>query len=358
MRMNNRLKILIACALLALVIVPMSLLAQTAPATSAFNYAGAGVIQAGDIWDSFLPQGMGITGPTVSGVNYEEAATAAALGVRRFLQMGNFDRAWSTPASNWPSAFYMTPYWGRSGWVTVYDPDTTWNRGPATTNPNFFALAAPIANANYNIHGQLTYKSTLAGATDPTRRYSIEPYFALAYYQNVLGGMRIKNINTRLERMLKEAGVQIDNLFERIFEDHGSIARITEIPAAIRKLFPTAHEIAWKDHLSMQAAWQKNIDNAITKTINLSSDETVDTVEKVYMQAWEMGCKGITIYRDNSKSSQVFEFGENTDKKTEPALKSMRQLHGGDKCPECSTPLIESEGCVKCVSCSFSLCQL
>lgn len=188
--------------------------------------------------------------------------------------------------------------------------------------------------------------------------YSIEPYFALAYYQNVLGGMRIKNINTKLERLLKQEGIQIDNLFERIFEDHGSISNIKEIPANIRKLFPIAHEINWKDHLAMQAAWQKHIDNAITKTINLSTTETVDTVEKVYMQAWELGCKGITIYRDNSKASQVIEFGNNNSEKTVAQQKSMRELKGGDNCPECDTPLIESEGCVKCVSCSFSLCQL
>ncbi len=184
--------------------------------------------------------------------------------------------------------------------------------------------------------------------------YSIEPYFALAYYQNVLGGMRIKNVNTKLEKLLKQAGVQIDGLFEKIFENHGSIQNLSDIPASIRKLFLTAHEIPWKDHLAMQAAWQKNIDNAITKTINLKADESIDTVEKVYMQAWELGCKGITIYRDNSKASQVIEFGD----KTKQIKKSMRELHGGDNCPDCDAELIESEGCVKCLSCSFSLCQL
>ncbi len=177
MSMKNRLKILIACSLLALVIVPTSLLAQTAPATSVFNYPGAGVIQAGDVWESFLPQGTGITTTPVSGVGYGEAGTAATLGIRRFIQMGNFDRGWTTPATHWPAAFYMTPYWLKDNWVLVYDPDTTWNRGPASANPSFFAIAAPITGANYSNHAQLTFKSTLAGASDATRRYSIEPYF-------------------------------------------------------------------------------------------------------------------------------------------------------------------------------------
>lgn len=193
--------------------------------------------------------------------------------------------------------------------------------------------------------------------------YSIEPYFALAYYQNVLGGMRIKNVNNKLEELLKEEGIQVDNLFERIFENHGSIQHIDEIPNHIKKLFLTAHEIHWKDHLKMQAAWQKYIDNAITKTINLSSDTTIDTVGQAYMMAWELGCKGVTIYRDRSKSSQVIEFGNNNGDDIRKNIKkqkekSFRELVGGDTCPECSSTLTESEGCVKCISCGFSLCML
>jgi len=168
-RMNNRLKIWIACAILGLVIIPTSVLAQTAPATSAFNYPGAGVIQAGDVWESFLPQCFG--------PNYGEVGTAATLGVRRFIHMGNFDRGWTTPATHFPAAFPITPYWLKDNWVTIFDPDTTWNRGPASANPSFFTNSAPITGANYNQHAQLTYHSKLNGASDASRKYSIEPYF-------------------------------------------------------------------------------------------------------------------------------------------------------------------------------------
>ena len=168
--MNNRLKIMIACVLLALVIVPTSLMAQTAPATSVFNYPGAGVIQAGDVWESFLPQG---TTP-----NYGEVASAASLGVRRFVQMGNFDRGWTTPSTHFPSAFPITPYWFKDAWVLAYEPDSTWNRGPVASNPSFFAAAAENGGtANYSYFANMTYKSTLNGATDPARKYSIDPYF-------------------------------------------------------------------------------------------------------------------------------------------------------------------------------------
>ncbi len=182
--------------------------------------------------------------------------------------------------------------------------------------------------------------------------FSIEPFFALAFYQNILGGMRIKNVNTLLEEKLKEEGIEIDDLFERIFESHGSIQHIKEIPARIKKLFLTAHEIDWKDHIKMQSAWQKHIDNAITKTINMPNEATSDHVEKAYMMAWDAGCKGITIYRDQSKRDQVIEFG---DQKKE---KSFRELKAGDDCPNCKQNLISAEGCIKCLSCDFSLCKL
>ncbi len=169
--MNNRLKILIACALVALVVVPTSLMAQVITPTTVFNYGGAGVICPGDVWESFLPEG---TTPY-----YGEATTAATLGVRTFFRMGNFDRAWSTPATHFPAAFPITPYWNKDGWVMVYEPDTTWNVGPASKNPSFFPISAENGGtANYSFFGQLTYRSTLNGATDPTRKYFTDPYWA------------------------------------------------------------------------------------------------------------------------------------------------------------------------------------
>ncbi len=184
--------------------------------------------------------------------------------------------------------------------------------------------------------------------------YSIEPFFALAFYQNVLGGMRIKNVNRLLEKVLKENGIVIDNLFEKIFANHGSIQNIDGIPSKIKKLFLTAHEISWQDHLKMQASWQKYIDNAITKTINMPSSATQEDVRKAYMMAWELGCKGVTIYRDQSKKDQVIEFGDQKKEKE----KSMRELKPGDTCPKCGANLISAEGCIKCLSCNFSLCTV
>lgn len=180
--------------------------------------------------------------------------------------------------------------------------------------------------------------------------YSLEPFFALAYHQNILGGVRIQNVNEKLINMLKSEGIYVENLFERISENHGSIQHIKEIPERIRRLFLTAHDIHWKDHVKTQGAWQKYTDNAITKTINMSYDATVEDIKNAYILAWELGCKGITVYRDQTKQEQVFEF---SDKK--PAD---RKLRAGDNCPNCDEKLISSEGCIKCLSCSFSLCEI
>jgi len=168
--MNNRLKFMVACALLALVIVPASLMAQSAAANSVVSYPGAGVICAGDAWESFLPQG---TTPY-----YGEVSTAATLGTRMFIRMGNFDRQWTTPGTNWPNAFYYDAYWNKDAWVQVFEPDSNWNRGPASSNASFFPAAAENGgNANYSYFAQLTYKPSLAGANDGSRHYTIEPYW-------------------------------------------------------------------------------------------------------------------------------------------------------------------------------------
>jgi hypothetical protein len=165
--MNNRLKIQIACVLVALAIFPMSLLGQTAPATSTVGFPGGGVIQAGDVWESFLPAG--------ASPSYSETG-APGLGVR-FIRLGNFDRGWTTPATHWPAAYPLTPYWYKNILIPVYDPDTTFNRGPAATNPSFFAGSAAVTGGSYSNYAQLTYKSTLNGASDATRHYTLEPFF-------------------------------------------------------------------------------------------------------------------------------------------------------------------------------------
>ncbi len=162
---KTRQRELFAILILLLVVVPASLFAQSAPATSTVNYPGGGVIQAGDAWESFLPEG---TTPS-----YSDAGTYTTLGYRNFIRLGNFDRAWTTPATHWPAAWFYTNYWYKNAWAGVFDPDPTFN--PAAiggkTNPSYFAASG---GGNY---AQLTYMPTLLGAKDATRHYSVEPYW-------------------------------------------------------------------------------------------------------------------------------------------------------------------------------------
>jgi len=194
----------------------------------------------------------------------------------------------------------------------------------------------------------LTFPPTSNGAVLCETTFGIEPYFALAYEQNVLDGMRLKTVIPLLVEKLKEEGIYSEELIQKIIENHGSIQTITEIPLRIRKVFKVAHDIPWPDHIKMQAAFQKWTDNAITKTINMDSSATPNDIKDAYVMAWKMGCKGLTVYRDHTKKDQVFEFGKG---QTEIAA-------AAKMCPNCDIPLKRDKKCLKCPRCGFSTCEL
>lgn len=177
----------------------------------------------------------------------------------------------------------------------------------------------------------------------------IEPLFALAYYKEVLGGVRFPEVNADLLDHLNKLGC-LDKK-EEILKT-GSLQAIKEIPATIRRFFATAHEIPYQAHVKMQAAFQKYTDNAVSKTINLPKSATVEDVEKAFFLAWELGCKGITIYRDKSRNAQVLNIG--SDLHFRESIDQIRT----NKCPNCGKQLLREEGCLKCHSCGFSVCEL
>lgn len=129
-----------------------------------------------------------------------------------------------------------------------------------------------------------------------------------------------------------------------------------DLNAEEKKLFVTTHEIAPSWHVKIQAAWQKYFDNSISKTINFGHEATVKEVKEAYMQAWKMGCKGITIYRDGSKDDQVLSAGKVSGKKVVEARQSGEQQLDLTVCPECGGKLEKQEGCSKCYDCGYSVC--
>lgn len=134
----------------------------------------------------------------------------------------------------------------------------------------------------------------------------VEPYFALAYhYKGILGGnVKLHYVNKHLERALKEQGIYSDELMEKIVKE-GSVQNIDEIPDDLKKTFVVAMDISAEDHIRMQATFQKHLDNAISKTVNFPNEATKDDVLNGYLLAWELRCKGCTVYRDGSREFQI-----------------------------------------------------
>lgn len=135
----------------------------------------------------------------------------------------------------------------------------------------------------------------------------IEPYFAVVYRKRMRGGDEEEVVVDALKKALNKRNIDIDSVKEKIDVNHGSVQGLGDIPEDVQKIFKTAHEIPYEWHIKMQAAFQKHVDNAVSKTINLPHNAEVDDVKHAYISAWRRGCKGITIYRDRSRSIQVLE---------------------------------------------------
>ena len=132
----------------------------------------------------------------------------------------------------------------------------------------------------------------------------IEPLFALSFVRRVMDDDRLLEVNPYFEAEARKFGFYTPELMQRVAQA-GSIADFAEIPEAVRRVFVTAHDIPPEWHVRMQAAFQKHTDNAVSKTVNLPREATVDMVRQVYDLAFSLDCKGVTIYRDGSKQNQV-----------------------------------------------------
>ncbi len=144
---------------------------------------------------------------------------------------------------------------------------------------------------------------------------SIEPLFALAFVRHVLNGQELLEVNPLLENALKSRNLWTQELMEKIAET-GKLGNL-DLPEDVKNLFITAQEIDPDWHVLMQATFQKYCDSGVSKTINLPFDATREDIAKSYRLAKELHCKGITVYRDRSKSQQVLYAGTNQKKSDE-----------------------------------------
>jgi len=141
----------------------------------------------------------------------------------------------------------------------------------------------------------------------------IEPLFAISFVRRVLDGAELVEVHPYFEEVARQRGFYSVELMRRIAQT-GSIRDLKEIPKDIRRLFVTAHDITPQWHVRLQAAFQKHTDNAVSKTVNFPATATMEDVRQVYLLAYELGLKGITIYRDRSRDQQVLSFGQEKPK--------------------------------------------
>ncbi|MEM3555550.1 MAG: adenosylcobalamin-dependent ribonucleoside-diphosphate reductase [Candidatus Micrarchaeia archaeon] len=132
----------------------------------------------------------------------------------------------------------------------------------------------------------------------------IEPLFAIAYIRRVMDNTELLEVHPVFERIARKEGFYSLELIRKIART-GGVSNVEEVPEKWRKVFRVAYDVSPEWHVRIQAAFQKHTDNAVSKTINFPVDATPEDVEKVYLLAYKLGCKGVTVYRDKSREGQV-----------------------------------------------------
>jgi ribonucleoside-diphosphate reductase alpha chain len=233
------------------------------------------------------------------GIPYDSPASLEfAEKVMRFIN----DTALSA-SEDLAKARGVFPNWKNS----MYDPEGTYYRGETRTPRH-------CARTTIAPTGTIAIAAGLQGS-------GIEPFFAIAYTRfnaKALDAIKKgeqpaqKDVFFEVNPLFREIaeknrffGMTESQLWTRISDNHKSVRGINEIPAQIQRLFPASHDVGVETHVQIQAAFQRHVDNGVSKTINLANSATIEDVRKAYVMAYEAGCKGITIYRDGSKAQQV-----------------------------------------------------
>ena len=164
----------------------------------------------------------------------------------------------------------------------------------------------------------------------------IEPLYAISYAKHVLDGEHLLEFNHEFVRIAKKRGFYSEELMSSFSGIH-SIQNVDSIPKDVRDLFLTAHDVEPERQVKIQAVFQKHVDNAVSKTINLPEKSSPDDVKSIYLEAFRLGCKGITIYREGSKTGQV-----------------LTTIGDQITCPECGNYLRVEEGAFVCPICGYS----
>jgi ribonucleoside-diphosphate reductase alpha chain len=210
-------------------------------------------------------------------------------------------------------------------------------RGPFPgwpTSRSARAGAPPRRNATVTTIAPTGTLSVIAGCSS-----GIEPLFAVAYVRHALGDVALEEEHPVLIERLRSLGAEA--ALPRILAN-GRARGVPGVPDVIQRVFATAHDVAPQAHVRMQAAFQRHVDNGVSKTINLPREATAGEVRSAFLLAHELGCKGITVYRDGSRRGQVLTGG----------LPSHVR-----ECPQCGAMLVQNGGCATCRSCGYATCE-
>ena len=252
------------------------------------GYADA-LVQLGIPYDS--EEGLAFAGELMAFIQDEATKASEVLARQRGL-FPNFDRS-------------------------VYDRDG----GPRLRNATVTSIA-PTGTI-----------SIIAGCSS-----GIEPLFALSYVRNVMEGVQLLEVNPFFERVARERDFYSQEMMSQVARTGGGGDLIDQVPADLRRLFVTDFDIAPEWHVRMQAAFQEHCDNAVSKTINLPHEATVEDVREAYLLAYRLKCKGITVFRYGSKSQQVlYRGGTVVEGKGEvaPFVSASSEYAGGCPDPVC-----------------------
>jgi ribonucleoside-diphosphate reductase alpha chain len=184
----------------------------------------------------------------------------------------------------------------------------------------------------YDVPGGSRFRNATRTTIAPTGTLSmivgcssgIEPLFALSYTKTVLDGTPFVEVNPYFEAAARNGGFYSEELMKKLAEG-AHLGEIKGIPESMKRVFVTAHEITPEWHVRMQAAFQRSTNNAVSKTINFPQSATRQDVARAYLLAYEEGLKGITIYRDRSRDTQVLTTGKKEKAAEEPARRAPRK---------------------------------
>ncbi|MBU0719302.1 MAG: adenosylcobalamin-dependent ribonucleoside-diphosphate reductase [Planctomycetes bacterium] len=223
--------------------------------------------------------GLGVMGfadaLALLGMRYDsEAALGLASGIGRFIQ--DHTHEVSAQLAKERGRF---PNWDGSRWDTE--------------------AGVPMRNATVTTIAPTGSISILTGCSS-----GIEPIYSLAYRRRALEGEEFVQVHPLLERIGRSGGWMNDSVRQALLEGTPA-TQIPAIPSGVAEILVTAHEVTPEWHVRMQAAFQQHVDNAVSKTVNLPSDATVADVDRVFRLAFELGCKGITVYRNGARSGQT-----------------------------------------------------